>query len=72
MLDIGYRFTPDGPPVEAMVEESKQNRETVILKVDGGKPSLPGRVSQGLTYSVKTEDLTEPTLNSTVFRNGSN
>ena len=35
----GVRFTPHGPPVEAVVEEPEPRKETVILKVDGGKSS---------------------------------
>ncbi len=33
----GVRFTPHGPPVEAVVEEPEPRREMAILKVDGGK-----------------------------------
>jgi len=33
----GAKFTPDGPPFEAMVEEREPRNETLILKVDGGK-----------------------------------
>src|SRR3989475_4590982 len=35
----GLRFSPNGPPGEAMVEEREQENETLILKVDGGKLS---------------------------------
>lgn len=33
----GARFTPDGPPFEAMVEEREPRNATLIPKVDGGK-----------------------------------
>jgi len=33
----GVRFTPDGPPFEAMVEVREPVYSTLILKVDGGK-----------------------------------
>jgi putative transposase len=33
----GLRFSPDGPPGEAMVEEREPGNKTLILKVDGGK-----------------------------------
>src|SRR5438094_7213348 len=36
----GLRFSPDGPPGEAMVEEREPENATLILKVDGGKLSL--------------------------------
>jgi len=36
----GMRFSPDGPPVEAMVEEREPMHATLIPKVDGGKSSL--------------------------------
>ena len=36
----GLRFSPNGPPGEAMVEEREQENATLILKVDGGKLSL--------------------------------
>ena len=36
--DINWlRFSPNGPPGEAMVEEREQENATLILKVDGGK-----------------------------------
>ena len=35
----GLRFSPNGPPSEAMVEEREPENETLILKVDGGKLS---------------------------------
>jgi len=35
----GVRFTPYGPPVEAMVEEREPNKAALILKVDGDKLS---------------------------------
>ena len=35
----GLRFSPNGPPGEAMVEEQKPENVTLILKVDGGKLS---------------------------------
>lgn len=35
----GLRFSPNGPPGEAMVEEREPKNETLILKVDGGKLS---------------------------------
>jgi len=35
----GLRFSPDGPPGEAMVEEREPENATPILKVDGGKIS---------------------------------
>jgi len=35
----GLRFSPDGPPGEAMVEEREPENATLILKVDGGKLS---------------------------------
>ncbi len=37
----GLRFSPDGPPVEAMVEEREPRSATLILKVDGDKFSRP-------------------------------
>jgi putative transposase len=36
----GVRFAPDGPPLEAMVEEREPRDATLILKVDGGKSTL--------------------------------
>jgi putative transposase len=33
----GLRFSPNGPPGEAMVEEREPENATLILKVDGGK-----------------------------------
>jgi len=39
----GLRFSPDGPPGEAMVEEREPENTTLILKVDGGKLSLQQR-----------------------------
>src|SRR2546428_3783678 len=39
----GLRFSPNGPPGEAMVEEREPKNETLILKVDGGKLSLQQR-----------------------------
>src|SRR5439155_25218872 len=35
----GLRFSPDGPPGKAMVEEREPENATLILKVDGGKLS---------------------------------
>ncbi|HEV2120294.1 MAG TPA: transposase [Candidatus Bathyarchaeia archaeon] len=35
----GLRFSPNGPPVEAMVEEREPENATLILKVDGDKLS---------------------------------
>jgi len=35
----GLRFSPNGPPGEAMVEEREPKKATLILKVDGGKLS---------------------------------
>src|SRR2546421_694706 len=35
----GLRFSPNGPPGEAMVEEREPENATLILKVDGGKLS---------------------------------
>jgi putative transposase len=35
----GLRFSPNGPPGEAMVEEQEPENATLILKVDGGKLS---------------------------------
>ena len=35
----GLRFSPNGPPGEAMVEEREPENTTLILKVDGGKLS---------------------------------
>jgi len=35
----GLRFSPNGPPGEAMVEERDPENTTLILKVDGGKLS---------------------------------
>jgi putative transposase len=35
----GLRFSPNGPPSEAMVEEREPKNATLILKVDGGKLS---------------------------------
>jgi len=49
----GLRFSPSGPPGEAMVEERKPENATLILKVDGGKLS---RQTQDKT----DKDLTEP------------
>ena len=37
----GLRFSPNGPPGEAMVEEREPENATLILKVDGGKLSPP-------------------------------
>src|SRR5207253_3783460 len=48
----GLRFSPNGPPGEAMVEEREPENATLILKVDGGK----------LSQSTD-EDLTEPKSN---------
>src|SRR3989442_7082705 len=39
----GLRFSPNGPPGEAMVEEREPENATLILKVDGGKLSLQQR-----------------------------
>src|SRR3989441_2966955 len=39
----GLRFSPNGPPGEAMVEEREPENTTLILKVDGGKLSLQQR-----------------------------
>src|SRR3989441_4059564 len=39
----GLRFSPNGPPGEAMVEEWERDNATLILKVDGGKLSLQQR-----------------------------
>jgi len=52
----GLRFSPDGPPGEAMVEEREPENATLILKVDGGK------LSQQPTTTTRPdeEDLTEP------------
>jgi Putative transposase DNA-binding domain len=36
----GLRFSPNGPPGEAMVEEREPENATLILKVDGGKLGL--------------------------------
>ena len=33
----GLRFSPDGPPGEAMVAEREQTRATLIRQVDGGR-----------------------------------
>ena len=35
----GLRFSPKGPPGEAMVEEREPEKAILILKVDGGKLS---------------------------------
>ena len=35
----GLRFSPNGPPGEAMIEEREPKKATLILKVDGGKLS---------------------------------
>jgi transposase len=35
----GLRFSPNGPPGEAMVEEREPENATLILKVDGSKLS---------------------------------
>src|SRR2546421_515647 len=48
----GLRFSPNGPPGEAMVEEREPENATLILKVDEGK----------LSQSTD-EDLTEPKSN---------
>jgi len=45
----GLRFSPNGPPGEAMVEEREPENATLILKVDGGK--------LGQSFN---EDLAEP------------
>jgi len=50
----GLRFSPNGPPGEAMVEEREPADETLILKVDGGKLSQRARAIS------PDEDLTEP------------
>jgi len=50
----GLRFSPNGPPGEAMVEEREPENATLILKVDGGKLS-----QQAMTIN-SNEDLTEP------------
>src|SRR2546425_727629 len=52
----GLRFSPNGPPGEAMVEEREPENATLILKVDGGK------LSQQATTTTRPdeEDLTEP------------
>ena len=50
----GLRFSPNGPPGEAMVEEREQENATLILTVDGGK------LSQQTNDNPSDEDLTEP------------
>jgi putative transposase len=47
----GLRFSPNGPPGEAMVEEREPENATLILKVDGGKlsqRSTKGSIGQHL------------------------
>jgi putative transposase len=48
----GLRFSPNGPPGEAMVEEREQGNVTLILKVDGGK--LGQQPTSGRINSTKT------------------
>ena len=45
----GLRFSPNWPPGEAMVEEPEPGKETVILKVDGGKLSQQANDNNHLT-----------------------
>src|SRR2546425_5487033 len=49
----GLRFSPDGPPGEAMVEEREPENTTLILKVDGGKQSQSIRRRLGRTLETK-------------------
>jgi putative transposase len=54
----GLRFSPNGPPGEAMVEEREPENATLILKVDGDKLSLQ---QQTTTRAIPTdEESTEP------------
>jgi putative transposase len=48
----GLRFSPDGPPGEAMVEEREPGNATLILKVDGGR--LSQRPTTTIIRSMKT------------------
>ena len=48
----GLRFSPNGPPGEAMVEEREPENSTLILKVDGGKLSQPTNDNK---YPTKTQ-----------------
>jgi len=50
----GLRFSPNGPPGEAMVEEREPENATLILKVDGGK------LSQQTNDNPSDEESTEP------------
>src|SRR5438309_2067945 len=43
----GLRFSPNGPPGEAMVEEREPENSTLILKVDGGKLSPTNQLREG-------------------------
>jgi len=47
----GLRFSPYGPPSEAMVEEREPENTTLILKVDGGKLS---QLTNDSKYPTKT------------------
>src|SRR2546425_10660815 len=49
----GLRFSPNGPPGEAMVEEWEPENATLILKVDGGKQSQSIRRRLGRTLETK-------------------
>src|SRR2546422_5094839 len=50
----GLRFSHNGPPGEAMVEEREPENATLILKVDGGK------LSQQTNDNPSDEESTEP------------
>jgi len=49
----GLRFSPNGPPGEAMVEEREPDNATLILKVDEGKQSQSIRRRLGGTLETK-------------------
>jgi putative transposase len=51
----GLRFSPNGPPGEAMVEEREPRNATLILKVDGGKLSLQQRPTTRTIQPTKSQ-----------------
>src|SRR2546422_11627807 len=50
----GLRFSPNGPPGEAMVEEREPKNATLVLTVDGGK------LRQQTNDNPSDEESTEP------------
>ena len=52
----GLRFSPDGPPGEAMVEEREPEKETLILKVDGDKLGLQSTTKINLTETYQNQE----------------